>query len=102
MDLLLWIAAGLLAAVALTGGVSKTFVPKARLEAAHGGLDALSCRIRLQYATTDRANLELGPSAEQEAGQQCRREQTAYAEQRGGSISYSSRRLDLFDPFARR
>ena len=37
MDLALWIAAGLLAAVALTGGISKTFVPKAKLAAAHGG-----------------------------------------------------------------
>ncbi len=32
MDLVLWIAAGLLAAVALVGGISKTFVPKDRLE----------------------------------------------------------------------
>ncbi|MFD9392163.1 DoxX family protein [Streptomyces sp. NPDC060000] len=37
MDLALWIAAGLLAAVALTGGVTKTFVPKETLAAAHGG-----------------------------------------------------------------
>ena len=37
MDLALWIAAGLLAVVALTGGVSKAFVPKERLAAAHGG-----------------------------------------------------------------
>jgi hypothetical protein len=37
MDLALWIAAGLLAAVALAGGISKTFVPKAKLAAAHGG-----------------------------------------------------------------
>jgi hypothetical protein len=37
MDLALWIAAGLLAVVALTGGVSKTFVPKAKLAATHGG-----------------------------------------------------------------
>jgi len=37
MDLALWIAAGLLAAVALAGGVSKTFVPKERLAAVHGG-----------------------------------------------------------------
>lgn len=37
MDLALWIAAGLLAAVALVGGVSKTFVPKERLAAAPGG-----------------------------------------------------------------
>ena len=37
MDLTLWIAAGLLAAVALAGGISKTFVPKAKLAAAHGG-----------------------------------------------------------------
>ncbi len=37
MNLGLWIAAGLLAAVALAGGISKTFVPKAKLAAAHGG-----------------------------------------------------------------
>ncbi len=37
MNLSLWIAAGLLAAVALTGGISKTFVPKAKLAAAPGG-----------------------------------------------------------------
>ncbi|MCS0601252.1 DoxX family protein [Streptomyces sp. LP11] len=37
MNLALWIATGLLAAVALTGGVSKTFVPKERLAAVHGG-----------------------------------------------------------------
>jgi hypothetical protein len=37
MDLALWIAAGLLAVVALTGGVSKTFVPKAKLAATNGG-----------------------------------------------------------------
>lgn len=37
MNLALWIAAGLLAAVALTGGISKTFVPKERLAAVHGG-----------------------------------------------------------------
>jgi hypothetical protein len=37
MDLTLWIAAGLLAAVAMAGGISKTFVPKAKLAAAHGG-----------------------------------------------------------------
>jgi hypothetical protein len=37
MDLTLWIAAGLLATVAMAGGISKTFVPKARLAAAHGG-----------------------------------------------------------------
>ncbi|MFC6085092.1 DoxX family protein [Sphaerisporangium aureirubrum] len=37
MNLALWIAAGLLAAVALTGGVTKTFVPKEKLAAAHGG-----------------------------------------------------------------
>jgi hypothetical protein len=33
MNLALWIAAWLLSAVALTGGVSKTFVPKAKLDA---------------------------------------------------------------------
>jgi hypothetical protein len=37
MEIALWIAAGLLAAVALTGGVSKTFVPQAKLAAAPGG-----------------------------------------------------------------
>lgn len=37
MNLALWIAAGLLAAVALTGGISKTFVPKEKLAAANGG-----------------------------------------------------------------
>ncbi len=37
MNVALWIAAGLLAAVALAGGISKTFVPKAKLAAAHGG-----------------------------------------------------------------
>lgn len=37
MNLALWIGAGLLAAVALTGGVTKTFVPKEKLAAAHGG-----------------------------------------------------------------
>ena len=37
MNLTLWIAAGLLAAVALLGGVTKTFVPKDRLASQHGG-----------------------------------------------------------------
>lgn len=37
MNLTLWIAAGLLAAVALAGGISKTFIPKAKLAAQHGG-----------------------------------------------------------------
>jgi hypothetical protein len=37
MNLALWIAAGLLAAVALAGGVTKTFLPKERLTAQHGG-----------------------------------------------------------------
>jgi DoxX-like family len=37
MHTTLWIAAGLLALVALAGGVSKTFVPKAKLAAHHGG-----------------------------------------------------------------
>jgi hypothetical protein len=32
MDITLWIAAGLLAFVALTGGVTKTFIPKEKLE----------------------------------------------------------------------
>ena len=35
MDLALWIAAGLLAVVALVGGVSKTFVPKEKLAKHH-------------------------------------------------------------------
>ncbi|MBM2614118.1 DoxX family protein [Actinoplanes sp. LDG1-06] len=37
MNVALWIAAGLLAAVALTGGVTKTFVRRERLAAQHGG-----------------------------------------------------------------
>jgi len=37
MDLALWISAGLLAFVALAGGVTKTFVPRHKLAAAHGG-----------------------------------------------------------------
>ncbi|MER6464701.1 DoxX family protein [Streptomyces sp. NPDC001288] len=37
MNLALWIAAALLAAVALTGGISKAFVPREKLAAAHGG-----------------------------------------------------------------
>jgi hypothetical protein len=37
VNLTLWIAAGLLAAVAMAGGVTKTFVPKAKLAAAPGG-----------------------------------------------------------------
>ena len=37
MNLALWIAAGLLAVVALVGGVTKVFVPKPRLAASHGG-----------------------------------------------------------------
>ncbi|XRQ02866.1 DoxX family protein [Actinomadura welshii] len=37
MHLALWIAAGLLAAVALTGGTTKTFFPRERLAAAKGG-----------------------------------------------------------------
>jgi hypothetical protein len=37
MNLALWIVAGLLAAVALFGGVSKAFVPKEKLAAAPGG-----------------------------------------------------------------
>jgi hypothetical protein len=32
MDITLWIAAGLLALVALTGGFTKTFIPKEKLE----------------------------------------------------------------------
>ncbi|MFI7388135.1 DoxX family protein [Streptomyces sp. NPDC049813] len=37
MNLSLWIAAGLLTAVALTGGFSKAFIPRATLAAQHGG-----------------------------------------------------------------
>jgi DoxX-like family len=37
MNLALWVAAGLLASVALTGGISKTFVPKKKLSGTHGG-----------------------------------------------------------------
>lgn len=37
MNLALWIAAGLLAAVALAGGITKTFVPKDKLAAQKGG-----------------------------------------------------------------
>jgi hypothetical protein len=37
MDLALWIAAGLLAGVALTGGITKTFLPREKLAAHEGG-----------------------------------------------------------------
>ena len=37
MNLALWAIAGLLAVVALTGGVTKVFVPKEKLAAAPGG-----------------------------------------------------------------
>ncbi|MFD7057002.1 DoxX family protein [Streptomyces mirabilis] len=37
MNLALWIGAGLLAVVALTGGISKTFVPREKLAAVRGG-----------------------------------------------------------------
>jgi hypothetical protein len=37
VNITLWIATGLLAAVALTGGFTKSFVPKSRLAAQHGG-----------------------------------------------------------------
>jgi DoxX-like protein len=37
MNLALWAAAGLLAAVALAGGISKTFVPRTKLSGTHGG-----------------------------------------------------------------
>jgi hypothetical protein len=37
MNLALWIAAGLLAAVSLLGGITKTFVPKEKLAAHEGG-----------------------------------------------------------------
>lgn len=37
MNLVLWITTGLLAAVALTGGITKSFLPKEKLAAARGG-----------------------------------------------------------------
>ncbi|WP_278262720.1 DoxX family protein [Nocardia sp. AG03] len=37
MNIALWIAAGVLAAVALAGGISKTFVPREKLAAHDGG-----------------------------------------------------------------
>ncbi|MFG2498630.1 DoxX family protein [Streptomyces sp. NPDC048441] len=37
MNLALWIGAGVLAAVALGGGITKTFIPREKLAAAHGG-----------------------------------------------------------------
>ncbi|WP_067846102.1 DoxX family protein [Nocardia lijiangensis] len=37
MNLALWICAGLLATVALAGGITKTFVPREKLAAAPGG-----------------------------------------------------------------
>ncbi|MEU8157196.1 DoxX family protein [Micromonospora sp. NPDC048986] len=37
MNLALWITAGLLATIALAGGITKTFVPKQKLAAANGG-----------------------------------------------------------------
>ncbi|WP_405622540.1 DoxX family protein [Streptomyces sp. NBC_00076] len=37
MNLTLWIATGLLAAVALVGGLTKAFVPKEKLAVQHGG-----------------------------------------------------------------
>ncbi|GAA3838332.1 DoxX family protein [Amycolatopsis tucumanensis] len=37
MNVALWIAAGVLAAVALTGGFTKSFLPVEKLAAAHGG-----------------------------------------------------------------
>ena len=40
MNLALWIAAGLLAVVALAGGTSKTFVPKEKLDAYPGSWTA--------------------------------------------------------------
>lgn len=36
MNIALWITSGLLAAVALTGGATKTFMPKQKLVTAHG------------------------------------------------------------------
>jgi len=40
MNLALWIAAGVLAVVALAGGISKTFVPKEKLDAYSGSWTA--------------------------------------------------------------
>jgi hypothetical protein len=37
MNLALWVIAGLLALVALTGGMTKVFIPKEKLAAAPGG-----------------------------------------------------------------
>lgn len=37
MNLTLWIATGLLAVVALLGGITKAFVPKTKLAGSHGG-----------------------------------------------------------------
>jgi hypothetical protein len=37
MNLTVWIVTGLLAVVALAGGITKTFVPKEKLAARHGG-----------------------------------------------------------------
>lgn len=37
MGLFLWIATGLLAVVALAGGISKTLIPREKLAAQHGG-----------------------------------------------------------------
>ena len=37
MNLALWIATGLLALIALAGGISKTFIAKEKLAAQHGG-----------------------------------------------------------------
>ncbi|WP_433065785.1 DoxX family protein [Dactylosporangium sp. CS-033363] len=37
MDIALWIATGALALVALVGGITKTFVPREKLAAVHGG-----------------------------------------------------------------
>ncbi len=37
MNLAVWIVTGLLAAVALLGGMTKSFLPKEKLAAAHGG-----------------------------------------------------------------
>jgi hypothetical protein len=37
MNVALWVAAGLLATVALVGGITKTFIPKEKLAAQHGG-----------------------------------------------------------------
>ncbi|WP_328306218.1 DoxX family protein [Actinomycetospora sp. NBC_00405] len=45
MDIALWIAAGLLAAVALAGGITKTFLPPEKLAAHEGGRWTADARV---------------------------------------------------------